>query len=88
LVGVAIKTGLVFGWGGIGNGLVGAVEQVAQADPSFINVLFKPGGNLSGSFLGQVVDALMVIIQTYLSQALTDGFGLRMWSADCARWRV
>jgi hypothetical protein len=56
--------------------LIIAVEQVVEADSALLDISLETRRNLACAFTGQVVNTLVIVIQTDFGQTLADGFGL------------
>ena len=89
LIGIAVEPGIETRRQRIRDRFVLPVEQIIEADGAPLDVGFELRRDLLRPLAGQIVDALVVIIQTDLRQTLTDRFGLpSIWTAALARCRV
>ncbi|MCY1279502.1 hypothetical protein D9M70_282600 [compost metagenome] len=77
LVGVAVEARAVLGRGGAGDGLVAAVEQLIEGHAPDGEVRLETRGDLRHAVAGQVVDALVIVVQADLGEPLADALGLR-----------
>ena len=76
LIGVAVETGLKLRRLRPGNRLILTVEQILKTDPPLLDIRLEPRRNLTRTLTRQVIDALVIVIQTDFGQAFADGFRL------------
>ncbi|MDT4820772.1 hypothetical protein FQZ97_539190 [compost metagenome] len=76
LVGVTVEARAVLLRIGARHHLEAAVEEVIEADASFPHIALEALGDFARALPGQVVDALVVVIQPHLRQPFADGFRL------------